>query len=127
VRRNGSRLRGLTDPEPIDPVLFDPDPDYRPDGRRIVFQRSGHDREIRVMRADGSREHPIPDTDQAGSPVYAPAGDRLALAIGTGSVPGGRQCVGLQLVAPGGENVDPQWSQPEAPGLTIEQAGEDAR
>jgi hypothetical protein len=27
--------------------------------------RSGYDRDIRVMRADGSRERPIPDTDQA--------------------------------------------------------------
>ncbi len=41
-------------------------------------------------------------------------------------VPGGSQRVRPRLVAPGGGNVDPERPHPEGPGLTIEQAPEDA-
>jgi TolB protein len=82
VRRDGSRLRRLSDPAPDD----DFEPDYSPDGRHIAFVRCDTDavhgcaEAVYLMRADGSRERPIPGTSGALSPAYAPAGDRIALA-----------------------------------------------
>jgi Tol biopolymer transport system component len=86
MRRDGSRLRRLTDPQRIIEDLDDRYPDYSPDGRKILFLRSGFRCcvEVRVMRADGSRERTIPGTDRAWSPAFAPAGDRIALSISSG-------------------------------------------
>jgi len=85
VRPDGSDLRRLTDtPTRVEAgceVLGDEWADYSPDGRHILFLRLsvGCGDEIRVMRADGSHERLIAPTVSSFDPVYAPAGDRIAL------------------------------------------------
>ncbi len=84
VRPDGSHLRQLTDGA-AGVVGDDYDPDYSPDGGRIVFGRAEDSgtvgSELHVMRADGSHEHPIGGTEGAQGPAYAPAGDRIAMAL----------------------------------------------
>lgn len=84
IRRNGSHLRRLTDPQKVVSDLADAGPDYSPDGRRIVFVRYPTDAhggaEIYLMRADGSRERLIPQTLGFNSAAYAPDGDRIVMA-----------------------------------------------
>jgi TolB protein len=87
MRRDGSHPRQLTDP---DPDAWDQTPDYSPDGRHIAFVRCASHScdEIRVVRADGSHERPIPiGAGSPFSPAYAPAGDRMALPILSGTPP----------------------------------------
>ena len=55
------------------------------------------------MRADGSRERPIPDIGQATSPAYAPAGDRIVLTIVTGDYLG-PSCSDLYTMSPTGSD-----------------------
>lgn len=120
IRRDGSRLRRLTDPGKVrlrlalrsewicgkrGDDLRDTAPDYSPDGRRIVVRHSllprGCD-ELGSMRADGSRERPISGTAAAaGTPAYAPAGDRIALSIGSG-IPG--SCSDIYTISPTGSD-----------------------
>ena len=93
MRRDGSRLRRLTDPKKIDRDLSDTAPDYSPDGRHIVFTRAEFmsDVEIRVMRANGSHGRRIPgaatvfDHPEVKTPAYAPAGDRIVVPFVTGT------------------------------------------
>ena len=76
IRPSGTRLRRLT----RDGADFAPD--YSPDGRQIAFARGGTLSDtIRIMRADGSHRHVVPDTRGAGDPAYAPAGDRIVVTI----------------------------------------------
>jgi Tol biopolymer transport system component len=86
VRRDGSRLRRLTDTERVDAEIANTSPDYSPDGRHIVFQRYGYRENLgmHVMRVDGSGERPIPGTDGAGAPAYAPDGKLIVATIATG-------------------------------------------
>jgi Tol biopolymer transport system component len=118
VRRDGSRLRRLTDPEKIDSV--DTNPDYSPDGRRIAFVRSPAERvccnQIQVMRADGSGEHPIPGAAPAISPAWAPAGDRIALSIGSGSSLG-PSCDDVFTMSPTGSDRQRVTQECEPPGF----------
>ncbi|MGH2991942.1 MAG: TolB family protein [Solirubrobacterales bacterium] len=89
VRRDGTDPRRLINPrartEFCGGEFSDDSPDYSPDGRHIVFRRysfrGGCGEQIRVVRADGTDERLIADTVNAGAPVYAPAGDRIALSI----------------------------------------------
>jgi Tol biopolymer transport system component len=110
MRRNGSRLRRLTDPKRIFDDVIDTDPDYSPDGRKILFLRFGFRCcvEVRVMRADGSRERAIPGTDRAWSPAFAPAGDRVALSISSGDYSGlGPSCSDIYTMSlTGSERVN---------------------
>src|SRR5207244_10949956 len=70
----------------------DADLDYSPNARHIVFVRAPSlhcCNQILVMHADGSRVRRIPGIgaigDDANSPAYAPAGDRIVLAVVFGS------------------------------------------
>lgn len=72
VRRDGSHLRRLTTGDHAR------DPDYTPDGRQIMFVRQSA---IRLMRADGSRERLISNSSYFVTPAFAPAGDRIVVAI----------------------------------------------
>jgi TolB protein len=107
VRRDGSRLRRLTNPTKIDPEFSDDSPDYSPDGRSIVFARAGYRESLglRVMRADGSHERQVPGTDGAAVPVYAPAGDRIAMTILGGAI--GPACIDLYTISPTGSDKRP--------------------
>jgi TolB protein len=95
VRPDGTHLRRLTDPAKAN--VSDSVPDYSPDGRHIVFVRCDLDSihscgdDLHQMRADGSGERPIPGTADFCCPAYAPSGDRIAVAIGSGSYLGA-QC-----------------------------------
>jgi Tol biopolymer transport system component len=81
MRRDGSHLRRLT--RPPEEYGSDEAPDWRPDGRRIIFRHSvcnerGCEQAIHSVRPDGSRERSI---DARGSfpGVYSPTGNRIAL------------------------------------------------
>ena len=97
VRPDGSRLRRLAKGSSLN------DPDFSPDGRHIAFARSSISLklQIRVIRADGSRERGIPGTAFAAEPAHAPAGDRLAVAV-SGGPPSPPPCVDVYTIAPDG-------------------------
>jgi Tol biopolymer transport system component len=89
VRRDGSHLRRLT-PPPEDIDDSDTSPDWRPDGRRIVYAQCRDESEhggcgdggIYSIRPDGSERRRVYYwVPQGGSapPVYSPSGHRLAL------------------------------------------------
>ena len=68
------------------------DPQISPDGRRIVFERSGYDvmkdratSHLWIVNADGSDLRPLLDpARQAGSPRWSPDGTRLVYVSSTG-------------------------------------------
>jgi TolB protein len=113
MRRDGSGLRRLTKPTQDE---IDGDPDHSPDGRHIAFVRgdaSFGGFQPHLMRADGSRERPIPGTFLSTAPAYAPAGDRIALA--TETTRGFPFCANIFTISPSGSdrqvvthNCDPQ-------------------
>jgi TolB protein len=80
MRRDGSHLRRLT--HPPEKYGFDDSPDWRPDGRRIIFSHNecnerGCDRAIYSVRPDGTHQRLIFPTSYPG--VYSPTGNRIAL------------------------------------------------
>jgi Tol biopolymer transport system component len=84
IRPDGSHLRRLTDPRQYGPYFDDQLLDWSPSGGQILFYRcewgihecgGGN----RVMRRDGSREHPI---NHPSGEVYSPDGNRFAFASG---------------------------------------------
>ena len=115
MRRDGSRLRQLTSVAlgstphlPADTL-----PDFSPDGSHIAFvhfdesDESGSTNplsagELHMMRADGSDEHAVPNTDGAGGPAYAPAGDRIALSLPSNG--GGDACRDIYTISPTGSD-----------------------
>lgn len=111
VRRSGSRLRRLTNPHANGPEFADASPNYSPDGQHIIFTRFGFRccYELRVMRADGSRERRILGTGDAdGFPAdaaYAPAGDRMAVVLAQGNYLFGF-CSDLYTMSPDGSDRD---------------------
>jgi TolB protein len=103
MRRDGSDLLRLTKPTEDGIHL---EPDYSPDGRHIVFvrdeaqfQESG---QPHLMRADGSRERPIPETFSSESPAYAPGGDRIALQTQTNRL--NPFCANIFTISPEGSD-----------------------
>jgi Tol biopolymer transport system component len=82
VRRDGSRQHRLTNPGP---AFYDKVLDWRPDGRRILFNRcedsihSCHGGPW-VVRPDGSHEHPVQAVYDA--TVYSPSGRRYIAGSG---------------------------------------------
>jgi Tol biopolymer transport system component len=104
IRRDGSRLRRLT------VSRCDSHPDYSPNARRIVFTHAkycaGHPPGIHVMRADGSHERAIPDTDgiwRFDGPAWAPAGGRIVASFFLSTdLLGGGGCIDLHTMSPKG-------------------------
>ena len=92
IRPDGKAERQVTFPAQ---GFVDRDPDYSPDGRRIVFQREGEvSNEIWVVDADGSHltrlTHPdpgcLPDRGTCdGEPAWSPDGGKIAFSRDTGS------------------------------------------
>lgn len=84
IHRDGSHLRRLTRP---DGDATDRAPDWRPDGRRIVYLHCtyedarygclGSDQYIYSIRPDGSGKHRVQYAFSP--PAYSPAGNRIAL------------------------------------------------
>lgn len=78
--------------EPLDVFQLEwaADPQISPDGRRVVFVRSGYDvlsdkptSALWIMNADGSDARPLTAADRrAGSPRWSPDGKRLAFVSG---------------------------------------------
>jgi Tol biopolymer transport system component len=85
IRSNGSHPRRLTDPGRSD--SYDAAPDWSPDGHHVVFVRCAHGSSegcqghVHTMRPNGSHQHPLLGANGV-APVYSPAGNRIALAIG---------------------------------------------
>ena len=83
IHRDGSHLRRLTRPQNFG---VDTDPDWRPDGRRILYSHCDYRERgcvsgdyLYSIRPDGSRRHRVSYTDHPA--VYSPAGDRIALSF----------------------------------------------
>jgi Tol biopolymer transport system component len=80
IRPNGSRLRRLVTP----PAQGSYDPDWSPDGSRLVFAAPAHEfgdtHHIFTVRADGSRLSRLTDLEGRGgtSPVWSPDGKYIA-------------------------------------------------
>lgn len=112
MRRDGAGLRRLTDPSKRNKDLSDLAPDYSPDGRRIAFLRDTwlESGELRVMGANGSREHVVPASGydpswpEASSPAYSPAGDRIAIPRVDGSAKYGHFCSDIYTMSPTGSD-----------------------
>jgi TolB protein len=106
MRRDGSRLRQLTSvAHGSTPHLpADTLPDFSPDGSHIAFVHfdESDEAELHMMRADGSDEHAVPNTDGAGGPAYAPAGDRIALSLPSNG--GGDACRDIYTISPTGSD-----------------------
>ncbi|MGH2975001.1 MAG: TolB family protein [Solirubrobacterales bacterium] len=83
IHRDGSHLRRLT--RPLD-FGVDTNPDWRPDGRRILYTHCDYEERgcvsgdyLYSIRPDGSNRHRVSYTDHPA--VYSPAGDRIALSF----------------------------------------------
>jgi Tol biopolymer transport system component len=80
IGRDGSGLHRLTNGPRGD---ADRNPDWSPDGRRIVYSHCEEDEPLCFngdaysIRADGTGKHRVYPAD--GAPVYSPDGDRIAL------------------------------------------------
>jgi Tol biopolymer transport system component len=82
VHADGSHLRRLTRPQ--QKYGYDEGPDWRPDGRRLIFLHSdcnerGCEQAVYSVRADGSRQRRIAWNSYPG--VYSPTGNRVALQL----------------------------------------------
>jgi Tol biopolymer transport system component len=80
VHADGSHLRRVT--RPPQKYGYDERPDWRPDGRRLIFLHSdcnerGCEQAVYSVRPDGSRQRRIIGSSYPG--VYSPTGDRIAL------------------------------------------------
>jgi Tol biopolymer transport system component len=82
IHPDGSHLQRLSAPEKGG--NYDEYPEWSPDGRHIAFRRCDIDTsyhgcsgDLFLMRADGSRKHPIEEA--AGNPAFSPNGNRIAL------------------------------------------------
>ena len=110
INPNGSGERQVTHP---DRGTVDDQPDWAPDGTRILFQRCPSDSVCRAasVRPDGSDLHYLtpgcpaghgpPDCTEAWDPAYSPDGHKIALGIASGRVkvvPGGDQIEKFTLV-----------------------------
>lgn len=135
VRRDGSHLRRLTNPD--GPYIYDLALDWSPDGHHILFLRCDAFRaacDHWLMRPNGSNKHPIPGTgeqpiQEASGTGYSPSGNRLAFWWGEGvgsddfpcsdiyTVPTTgydselvtHVCEDLNNGGPGGYAIDPSW------------------
>jgi Tol biopolymer transport system component len=94
--------------------VVDSEPDFSPDGDLIVFERTSEHggpettrREgVWLMRANGKREHRVPNTNGFNEPVFSPAGDRIAMGTHVGSTtPLG--CTSLYTISPDGSDLRP--------------------
>lgn len=107
--RDGSHLRRVTFPRPA--YSFDDRPDWRPDGRRILFRHCDYfericDGGVYSVRPDGSDQRPFDWNSYPG--VYSPTGHRVALYyLGWDSVFQNVRCADIYLgVAPGNPRQD---------------------
>ena len=135
VRRDGSHLRRLTDPD--GPYIYDLALDWSPDGSHILFLRCDPFRaacDHWLMQPNGSYKHPLPGTreqpiQEASGTGFSPSGDRLAFWWGEGvgsdnfscsdiyTVPTSGHasellthvCEDLNNGGPGGFAIDPSW------------------
>lgn len=118
--RTGARFDRLTE----DPGYDDKDPRWSPDRRWIAWVRGwsfdegseGSAGEIRVMRADGTREKRLTSTERPNlDPDWSPDSTRLVFERGTGSrsdivtirADGRRE---RRLTRDDGVDIDPVWS-----------------
>ena len=101
------------------PDLF---PNWSPDGTRIAFARGGYaevtdddpspeyaNRNIWVVRSDGSGPRQVTDGRWHGSAAWSPDGDRLVTDAETGVVELGADGRGRRMLLEG-EYSDPSWS-----------------
>jgi Tol biopolymer transport system component len=84
MRADGSDQRVLTPAPPDGSFRWNAAPDFSPDGRWIVFDRSTDSSEpdIHVMRADGTERRRLTHSGHSGSPVFSPNGQRIAFGSG---------------------------------------------
>ena len=98
---SGGSIRRLTGQAVSgDAPVLDARPQWSPDGRSIVFERSTfgtprHD--VMVMRADGSRQRKL--LERAYQPKWSPDGKKLVVAIQVG------ESLDLHLIRPDGTRV----------------------
>jgi TolB protein len=126
MKPNGKGERQVTFPTP---GFVDRDPDYSPDGRKIVFQREGEiSSEIWVVDADGNHltqlTHPdpgcLPDGGTCdGSPSWSPDGKQIAFNRDTGTIEGENK--GIWVMNADGTGVH-QLTQLDQPGQGFDRA-----
>ena len=100
---NGGARSSLTTPPPS---FDDFNPDYSPDGRRVVFDRFDQEQDdLRLINADGSGERPL--TSGAGDldllPTFSPDGTKVAFERDNANF----TVANIVLVDPNGLNLNP--------------------
>ena len=128
IRPNGEGERQITFPAP---GFVDRDPDYSPDGRRIVFQRQGEiSEEIWVVDADGGNltqlTHPdpgcLPDRGTCDrEPAWSPDGRRIVFSRDTGNIPTDEENKGIWVMNADGTHAR-QLTQLDQPGQGFDRA-----
>jgi Tol biopolymer transport system component len=104
-----------SDPQPL---LADPENDllnpvFSPDGTWIAYIRGpGYFTELRAVRADGTDDHAILQTDDniaVDNPAWSPDGQSLVFSYGLNIATIHADGTGLRVLTDSAQNFDPDW------------------